>query len=109
MSSSGGLRNNRVLSYKETDTDLVESVQNSFTRKLRRCFSVDYGLIPRGQQCSVRFGLLSLENGRKISDLVTMYKTHPCKVPIDPIIFFGDVLTGIVRRKLKLRVPAAKS
>lgn len=95
---------------RNRDIDLLESVQNSFTRKLMiRCFSVDYSSIPSGSQRSEFFGLPSLKNRRKTADIVMMYKILSRKLSINPEDFFEGMLTKSVRGKLKLRVSIAKS
>lgn len=91
------------------DIDLLESIQNSFTRKLvMRCFSIDHNIIRKGPQRADLFGLPSLKNRRKDA-YIMMYKIFAENVFIDPTDFFGGILTRSVRGKLKLRVSVTKS
>lgn len=95
---------------KKKDIDLLESVQNNFTRKLMmRCYSMNYSLIPRGPQRSVFFGLSSLRTRRKTADLLMMYKILANKLSINAQEFFEGTLTRSVRGKLKLRTSIART
>lgn len=95
---------------KKKDIELLESVQNSFTRKLMmRCFSMNYDQIPHASQRSVLLGLPSLKNRRKAADRVMMFKIISNKLSVNPTDFFDGALTRSVRGKLKLRVSVAKT
>lgn len=95
---------------KKKDADLLESVQNNFTRKLMmRCYSMDYNQIPHGPQRSLLFGLSSLRNRRRTADLLMMYKILANKLNINALEFVDGMLTRSVRGKLKLRISIART
>lgn len=95
---------------RKKDIDLLESIQNSFTRKLMmRCFPVSYDMVPNGPQRSELFGLPSLVSRRRRADLIMMFKILTKKLNNDTEELLDGELTRSVRRKLKLRVPVAKS
>ncbi|EYC26747.1 hypothetical protein Y032_0010g946 [Ancylostoma ceylanicum] len=75
--------------YKQKDIDLLESVQNNFTRKVFiRCSGIDYSSIPNSTERSKQLGLPTLRSRRTKNDLVMMYKILTGTIDIDAAEFF---------------------
>ncbi|EYB84090.1 hypothetical protein Y032_0323g2497 [Ancylostoma ceylanicum] len=74
--------------YKQKDIDLLESVQNNFTRKVfMRCSGIDYSSIPNARERSKQLELPMLRSRRTKNDLVMMYKILSGTIDIDATEF----------------------
>ncbi|EYC43361.1 hypothetical protein Y032_0496g2482 [Ancylostoma ceylanicum] len=75
--------------YKQKDIDLLESVQNNFTRKVfMRCSGIGYSSIPNATERSKQLGSPTLRRRRTKNDLVGMYEILTGTTDIDGTAFF---------------------
>ena len=96
--------------YKKKDICLLESAQNSFTRKLiMRCSGLSYELIPNGEERCKQLGLLSLASRRKTNDIIMAFKILTGRANIDCGGFFVLMSSRTRGGRLKLHAPLAKT
>ena len=96
--------------FKKKDIDLLESVQDGFTRKVvMRCFRMKYTQVPNGTARSKLLGLPTLCSRRKKADLIVMFKILSKKLSLNPVEFFGVPLTRTRSGRLRLHVPVART
>ncbi|EYC10127.1 hypothetical protein Y032_0057g2777 [Ancylostoma ceylanicum] len=95
--------------FKKKDINLLESVQNSFTRKLMmRCFGMNYDQVPNGEKRCKILGLPTLQSRRIVADLTMTFKILKGKLSSNLTEFFEVSMTRTIIGKLKLNVPVAR-
>ncbi|EYB87808.1 hypothetical protein Y032_0257g414 [Ancylostoma ceylanicum] len=96
--------------FTKKDIDLLESVQNSFARKLMfRCSTVRYSLIPNGYERRKQLGLFSLHSRRLKNDLIMAFKILKGEMSVEPRDFFDLTPSRTRGAHFKLRVSVAKT
>lgn len=92
------------------DINLLESVQNNFTRKLvLRCSGIDYRFIPNGEERRKMFELPSLRSRRLRNDLVMAYKILTGKSHLDSAKFFSIYNSTTRGGFIKIRTPRVRT
>ncbi|XGW28756.1 hypothetical protein V3C99_008503 [Haemonchus contortus] len=96
--------------FKKKDVQLLESVQNSFTRKLiLRCSALSFKSLPSGVERRHRYALPSLTHRRHVNDLVMAFKILTGRVAVDSADFFTLVKSRTRGSTVKIRFPIVRT